>query len=395
MFGVARKHINHAHATKTSVVFGFIVLLVAAVTVSLVPADPGEGGEQPTVTMGQGGLSTKRGPHANFDNGSLSPNNRSHTTEHDGIDFFIAGFPKCGTSTLVYTFKENEETEMPDTEYCSIGRRDRPHEFAIDGLKTMMKKEYSKPSETGKRLLKGMKCPSSIRYIKSVERLEMLNSETKVIVGVRHPVLFFQSYFNYRVVEHHQQPKLRGEPVPHPNTLIGGHEKGWRGVFTDLAKFEDGLMQMGKVALESDDLRRLAEQRLIFAPTRLRIFLYDVDQLSDPQKERAAQFRSSLQNFLTLNNSIEPFEKRNSLAKKGSFPNTMNICDEEFKELRDILVMQGNKTQKWIREEFMKSEDVVIGGDEGHFLELIAEWGVDPCAVHRVGRALAASGSWA
>lgn len=306
-------------------------------------------------------------------------NPTSETRIHEGVDFVIAGFPKCGTSTLLYSFVDNEETEMPAEEYCAVSRHDKSQADSIFRLKTMMEKTYTPQSKDGGVLLRGIKCPGSVRDVKSIELLELLNPETKIIIGVRHPVLLFQSFFNYRVVSHNHETRFEGKKVPDPNSLIGSENIAWRGVYTDLAKYEDSLMQLGKVDLSTGDLKQMAAQGLILAPTSLRVFLYEVDQLSDVNDERATQFRRDMQRFLGLENPILPFDKRNVVANKGTYPETINICDEKYQHLREVLIHHADKTRHWIRDRFIKSDDVIIGGDKQHFLELLAKWGEDPC----------------
>lgn len=58
-------------------------------------------------------------------------------------------------------------------------------------------------------------------------------------------------------------------------------------------------------------------------------------------------------------------------------PETINICDERFRELRTILIRQGNNTMKWMKA-FIQSDDVFVGGKE-YFESLIQKWGDDPC----------------
>jgi hypothetical protein len=72
--------------------------------------------------------------------------------------------------------------------------------------------------------------------------LVTIKQDLKIIVGVRHPVSWFQSYYNYRVIEIHDKNVVIQPPTA--ESLIGS--KSWMGVSTDGARFELGLMQLGK-----------------------------------------------------------------------------------------------------------------------------------------------------
>lgn len=285
------------------------------------------------------------------------------------LDFIIAGFPKCGTSTLLYSMGEHDEVEMRDTEYCSLGRNNKNNSEAIEAFNVMAQEEFQT------QLVHGIKCPVSLRFPKFLKRLEMINENAKIVIGVRHPVLFFQSYYNYRVVHCVKASLL---PIPDMRDLVGGSDKAWRGVFTDY-KFEDQLMQLGKVYLDTDDMRELAEQDMYLSPTRLKVFLYDVSQLKDPDKSRNSDFRSDLQQFLGLEKKIEPFGMRNVVANKGNVSEMVDICEERYKEVRARLCKQGEKSYHWIRDKFLTSKDVVIGGSRDYFLESLSKWSKDPC----------------
>lgn len=307
--------------------------------------------------------------------------NASQHETHEGIDVVIAGFPKCGTSTLLFSFEDNDEMEMPHQEYCVLSRKDKSRAMAIARMRMMMHSTYSQQSINQRGLIKGIKCPTSIRNAKSLQLLEQLNPETKVIVGLRHPVLFFQSYYNFWVLAINSNRKymFKNITAPDPNTLIGDEKIGWRGIYTDLARYEDSLMQLGKVDLTREELQHMASQRLHLFPVDLKIFLYDVEQLSDSNEFRSRKFRSDMQFFLGLKKTIEPFARRNAISNKKSYPETINICEKKFSELRGVLVKHGKKAQKWILEKLLKNKDVFVGGDRDHFSAVLFKWGTDPC----------------
>ena len=71
------------------------------------------------------------------------------------------------------------------------------------------------------------------------------HEETKLIIGMRHPVRLFESFWNYRELVHHNMPP--------PSTLIGSSKVGSLGVYTEIGQFEEYLMQLGKFSLRKGD----------------------------------------------------------------------------------------------------------------------------------------------
>ena len=58
----------------------------------------------------------------------LLPRQETHSTESNDsvkLDFFVAGFPKCGTTTLLKAFEAHNETVVPPKEECSLNLMDQ------------------------------------------------------------------------------------------------------------------------------------------------------------------------------------------------------------------------------------------------------------------------------
>jgi hypothetical protein len=300
--------------------------------------------------------------------------NISRKKQKGAIDFIIAGYAKCGTTTLLSTLARMKEVDMAEHEYCNITQPNKPIEQVWSEFHTYLDENHAPPSPNKKR---GLKCPTAVRHPIAIDRLEELNPDIRVVVGLRHPVLFFQSYYNYRI----SHRKRMGKNVPDPYDLIGGHALSYQGVFTDLARFEDGLMLYGKSQLSTKQLKRLASEKLEVSPaSHAKIMLYEVGQLGDVEDpKRAQQFRDDLTGFLGLKERLQSYVKRNVNSAKQTYPETMNICKPKYDELRKVMLKNAQVTQQWIRDEFVKSPDVVIGGSMDHFLELISGWTKDPC----------------
>ena len=223
---------------------------------------------------------------------------------------------------------------------------------------------------------RAIKCPTSIWDVRGLSKLATIHNDLKIIIGVRHPVSWFQSYYNYRITEMHDKNTVTKPPLP--QQLIGSHS--WRGISTDGARFELGLMQLGKIELDQKELLMLAKSGRRVFPSKFKVFLYSIDQLEDSDEERSKKFRYDLQTFLELQNEIKqiPRSNVNHFVGKSRHPETINICDTRYYKLRSILTKNGMKSNQWFQSRFVDHVDVTVGGRD-HFLQIIDKWGSDPC----------------
>jgi len=102
------------------------------------------------------------------------------------------------------------------------------------------------------------------------------------------------------------------------------------------------------------------------------------DDTSPPS--RLSTFQTDLQHFLNLTTPFQTYFDSIPHVNKNRmhYPEYMDICQSRYEGLRDVLVRQGETTSEWILQEFLKSEDVVVSGEE-FFRESLSRWGVDPC----------------
>jgi hypothetical protein len=304
------------------------------------------------------------------------------------LDFFIAGFPKCGTTTLLHAFKDNEETSVGDREQCSIGDSDLSDGEAFDSLDLELSLLSQDPS-----VKRGIKCPVGISNAHALERLDLHSPEAKLLIGMRHPVEYFQSYYNYRITEIYDN-NLPVDTIPPVESLVGSSE--WMGVSTDSARFEIYLMQLGKTEMSLAEFEDMAGRpHLAVKPNKFKVFLFTLSQMQDEAVERMTSFREEMRSFLGLEKPLGEMELQNKNNFVGEFAHkeTINICDAKHDNLRALLVKQGAETQRWIREEFMKSHDVVVANKD-HFLVMLDTWSRDPCVEAVVIEAHSTGGMW-
>lgn len=285
------------------------------------------------------------------------------------LDFLMGGFPKTGSTSILHLFRGNNETNVLAKEFCSYSSEDN-----VIHMQKMLDKLESK----SKDMKRGIKCPMALWNAKGLRKLNDINKHIKIIVGVRHPVLWFESFYNYRITEMHDKNAVVVPPLP--QQLVAPHH--WKGVSTLGPRFEIALMQLGKATLNATHLallRSFGRRKII--PNSFKIFIYDIDQLSDNSAERSQRFKSDLQDFLNLKHPIGniPRSNINHFTRENRHPETIDICEAQYDELRLQLIQNGQKTNEWIRSNFIDHDDVFVGG-KGYFLQLIDQWGEDPCS---------------
>lgn len=291
------------------------------------------------------------------------------------FDFIVAGFPKCGTTTLLKAFAAHPETSMAAEEQCAVAAPSQADPIVLKKL------QETRNGLVGEQT--AFKCPNAMYTYKSIIRMEQHSPQVKLVIGIRHPVLMMQSYFNYRITEmYHKGIK---EAVPDFTTLIqsGGN---WKGVNLGCIRFELFLMQLGKTDLYPNNFDDMSEFSKAFGydmavkPSNFQVFLYTVEQLDDTDEERSSLFRSTMQSFLNLNEEIPPFghENKNHATGSEGYDESISICDEQYAAVRRLLIENGIKASDWIIGDFMESPEVLVANPD-HFAASLKQWEHDPC----------------
>ena len=308
------------------------------------------------------------------------------------IDFAIIGNPKCGTTFLMHWLARSHDTYVHNGEVCSLSR-DRPYELATMYYDKISHNGQTALTEHGNRIKGGLKCPKEISTEKGLDHWSKYFPETKFIVTTRHPVSWFQSFYNYHA--YGQYPK----PVPHPNELIGacydgseylctdhcGTERpGNSKICTNRANFHHSLSRLGKTPMDTPEEMRLLNHGMSIVPQKGKIFLMEISQLF-PDHESSKHLREDISDFLDLKYDLHPLRTRHGTGtqnheytdneRKKAF---VDICDDEYAPVREVLVEQGKDAAEWIRNYFLKSDEVVVSSRQ-EFLKLLDKWGEDPC----------------
>jgi len=292
------------------------------------------------------------------------PGSSASTKTRSGkIDFFVAGFPKCGTTSLHEILMSHEEVTMPQSEQCVIDKSRYSVKEAFDFVVSEIDKIDASSLE--QKQVRGGKCPMFIWNSKRIENVASSFGLERIVVGVRHPILFFQSFYNYRVLEFHEGKLHKNRELQSPpsaESLIG-QQNQWEDVSTFSAQFEKAL----KGIIPSGDSSPLS---------LVKVFIYSAEQLKGGASEL---FRNSLKDFLGLQRPVKAIihsNKNDALERK--MPYVMDICDERYIGLRDLLTKNAIATSRYLLDEFINERNVEVGDIE-QFRAIVETWSNDPC----------------
>ena len=242
----------------------------------------------------------------------------------------------------------------------------------------------------------GLKCPGVFYRKEDIHFYEQYFPDTKFIVGLRDPVSWFESFYNYQ--------SYRNVSLPNTPELIGrctNHQK----VCTDRARFAPALARLGKTPMSDDaelklllglghderrrqqsvpqkreDAHDLQRHRRMMQSNDYgllpnRVLLYEVRQLHGEDATR--EISASMRRYLGIREefpAILPYKQNKTRA--------INICDEEHDGVRRVLVEHGMDAATWVKKYFLKSPRVEAVSQES-FHRLLDDWSVDPCLKYK------------
>jgi len=272
------------------------------------------------------------------------------------LDFAILGHPKCGTDKQMRLVATHDEVQMYDHEVRSLRFR-KPAE-----LVSLL---YALPE--GDQYKRGYKAPRDIYLKPSLQALQTYWPKTKLIVGVRHPIKWFESYHNFRM------RTWIGVDIPPAETMLGMH-------MPPEVRYHFNLAQMGKTnplgnPIEAN-LLGLEKKPSDFSSLSMtnKVLLYESSQPFDKNRTRAEIYWKDLTNYIGLSKPLVP-PKRKASRNKGY---AIDICDDLYLEVRAELLEIGKAASEWIQSFFMVHQDVLVSSPE-HFKEILNTWKEDPC----------------
>jgi len=304
------------------------------------------------------------------------------------LDFAVIGFPKTGTTFLLEQLEGHSQIQMSKGEFCQVHNVTSGAERVLSWLTNI---SNSSDTSTSGNTKYGIKCPTIVRDMSAIENLIKISDNTRLVVGVAHPVKWFENFYNYRVLEmynnnvitEHVFGRMSGRSIPKPRELLKS-TKHWKDVSTASARFDAYLKQLAKVPLDENERKTMFDERLWpkrIIPNPYKVFIYTVEQLHDENETRQVQFQTDLQHHLGLSS---PFRDFNKASKANAAHNTVqykeqiDICDPQYARIRKKLIQQGRITSEWIINRFIESDDVVVS-DKDYFISTLRTWGNDPC----------------
>lgn len=288
------------------------------------------------------------------------------------LDFVIAGFAKCGTTTMEGNL--GALAPMPLKDVCT------PLANTISYAYRNWPKAYpDKDGRNDTKLYRGTKCPVFVHNLSSWSRNL---PRTLIIVGIRHPVLWFQSFWNMQAQNF---PHNYKNSTPYDRTKICSkcQNKGCprKQLFcVARSRFHLVLANLGKTPLDSAERALLAPNdgdggdNIKSQDIRNTIFLYEQTELD---QEDVWQ---TLARLLQYPHATIPHDQRHSShGKKRDYEtNTIDICNPKFDAFRGIMMPYAYEMSIWFCDYFLKSPDVVVA-NRTRFCSIVKDYVNDPC----------------
>jgi len=280
------------------------------------------------------------------------------------LDFSIVGFPKCGTSTLMYGLQKHPQIAIFGDERCDLSYNQHAH--LIRDLHAI------RPNTSNEeQFLRGIKCPMELESTQlGLRNYKTYFNETALIVGLRHPVRWMESFYNFRLHNGYRMPPI--------TTLVGKCYRKSKNVCTFRANFHVFLSNLGLTPRTPEELEYMLpwHRSLDPVPFAKRVFVYEISQLSS---EEEPNFLQDLQHFLGLPLPIPSMQHYTpGRANSTTTHHKINICEPDYKVVRDELMKSARNASAWITKYLMHSPAVTVSSPDA-FVRIMEEWQRDPC----------------
>jgi hypothetical protein len=297
------------------------------------------------------------------------------------LDFAILGYGKCGTSTMMHWLREHPEIQ-------AFGREKGHFMSRKPGLMVRQLYEVLEPGP----YQRGYKAPQDVTQVHILNYYRTYWPNAKLILGIRHPIRWFESLYNFRI-----QNLKNASHLPHPNNLIGPCRQGRYLTCTNKGDFAYSLLKLGQQNYPKP--RPATELELSIAGRYNRtvpfdsstveymynpIFIFELDQLGDSNVTRNDLFRSDFTKFMGLKEPLpslphyKPGMERETEEQLQRDALKIKICDDEYIPVRNELMGLARSTSQWIREVFLKGPTVYVSSKE-YFISILEGWMKDPC----------------
>jgi hypothetical protein len=323
---------------------------------------------------------------------SSSDNNHEDNKNDRLIDFGVMGFEKSGTTFLLDTiFSKSKQVFMAGAETGSEVQALHPDK--VEELKAMFPLESSlTTAEQGVPIRRGFKNPMVFMNRPWLENLQDNFPTTRFIVTVRHPILWFQSWYNYKLRTGNLSYRM---PTPHETVGLcreACRHKGPEGRCITVrspgcsghSNFHQYLSRMGYTPMDTEDELSLLghHQMRIFNFSQTSLFLTDLTQMDGQNTTVSDGLIRDMERFLDLEEyalpNIEPYHPPSYTWTKDRLEGSIDICDDDYADIRAHLLETGRKAGEWIEHYFLESPHVIVS-DRSDFIRRIRHWTVDPC----------------
>ena len=334
------------------------------------------------------------------------------------LDVAVIGHSKSGTSSILNWFQNHPE----------IFIKHREERIVVNGpanaVVQLKRKGYSIFRDQGLKI--AYKRPGDITHPYRLAVLHDHFPHTKLMIGIRHPVLWFESFFNFwqTIANGGNRPYL-----PRNTTQLIGPCILNEHVCTDHARFhlhianavhatdmttkrERQLLLGNKIpsgvgtihnnnnnnnATEDPDRHTTITDRNVTNPA----FIFEIAQLSDSIETRNNVFREEMQHFLELQQAFPPaprvapesklrqVRRRGRKAKAKVNAYKIHICDPQHEEVRRVLMEHSRNIAVWVREYLLPAVKQQDGSGNGsirvaiashdHMYDLMESYLIDPC----------------
>lgn len=296
------------------------------------------------------------------------------------LDFAIVGFAKCGTTSMEANL--GTIAPMPVADVCTPLAQTVYHAYKN------WPREFNETNNGLNRtkILRGTKCP---RQISDLNEFSKSLPKTLLIAGIRHPVLFFQSFWN--MLQDNQDVKIRHKS-PY-DYMEHCRERDRRCVYEcprrsniclHKSRFHLHLARTGKTLLDDTERELLAPDdkdggfKLTNRHTKNPIFLYELSQLNEDDTW------DDLAQLLKVPYIPHDFQFGNNKKRKNISEARINICDDTFDSFRSKIMPHAYNMSKWLCDYLVPvamdetRDDVIISNPE-HFCEIVKGYADDPC----------------
>lgn len=320
--------------------------------------------------------------HSWFDNKTSSTDKLLPNADNNGpiLDFIIAGFPKCGTTSMMINLAQ--VTTMPyELDICS------PVHQIVSYSYLLWEKQFQKKNSAGakKKLLKGSKCPQYIQREDFLKGYSTHLPRTKLIVGIRHPILWFESFWNMQQANHNLN-YAKGDVYVLTEPCKKCNKVGCPGrqlFCLQRARFHLALASLGKTELTMEERNLLAPNDFDGGSNvqnwniQNPLFLYDQKTLEEDYVWK------DVSTYLGLNETIR-HDLRSSSHGKNKNITKINLCDDHHDNFRAMMMPIAYNLSAWLQDYLIpiaknkNRVDVTIPRPDT-FAKLVEEYKVDPC----------------